>query len=133
MARVALTHAFCWPEVRRGGERLVAELSRALSRLGYDVTVFSSAFAPGRATVDGVREIRFRRWRRDGFAAEADFGVRVLPSLAVGRYDVVHSFGRRDGVASIRAARLHPRRATVHTDIGIPSREWWATMGKEAR
>ena len=129
--RVALTHAFCWPEVRRGGERLVAELARALASLGHDVTVFSSAFAPGRTTADGVREIRFRRWRREVLAAEADFGVRVLPPLAVARFDVVHSFGRRDGVASIRAARLHPRRATVYTDIGIPSRSWWSSLGKE--
>jgi phosphatidylinositol alpha-mannosyltransferase len=129
--RIALTHAFCWPEVRRGGERLVAELARALTQLGHDVTMLSSAFAPGRSTVDSVREVRYRRWRKEVFAAEADFGVRVLPELAAGRFDVVHSHGRRDGVASIRAASLHRRRATVHTDIGIPSREWWSTLGRE--
>jgi len=130
--RIVLTHAFCWPEVRRGGERLVAELARALAGLGHEVTILSSAFEPGRSARDGVREVRFRRRRKDVFAAETDFGVRVLPELLLGRYDVVHSHGRRDGVASIRAARLHRDRATVHTDIGIPSRSWWATLGKEA-
>ena len=39
-----MTHAFAWPEVRRGAERLVAEVSQSLSRLGHDVTVFASAF-----------------------------------------------------------------------------------------
>ncbi len=128
-----MTHAFCWPEVRRGGERLVAELSAAVAQLGHDVTVYSSAFHPGRSRRAGVNEVRFRRWRRETFAGETDFGVRVLPALAAGNFDVVHSYGRRDGVASIRAAKLHPRRLTVHTDIGIPSRSWWATLGKEAR
>jgi phosphatidylinositol alpha-mannosyltransferase len=131
--RVALTHAFCWPEVRRGGERLVAELSRSLATLGHEVTVFSSAFHSGRSRRDGVVEVRYRRWRRDTMAAETDFGARVLPGLVRGRFDVVHSFGRRDGVASLRAARVHPKRATVHTDIGVPSSTWWSAMGKEAR
>lgn len=131
--RVALTHAFCWPEVRRGGERLVAELSSALVELGHDVTMFSSAYRPGRSERRGVHEVRLRRTRHDVFAAEAAFGRRVLPALLGGRFDIVHSYGRHDGVASIRAATFHRRRGTVHTDIGIPSREWWSTLGREYR
>jgi phosphatidylinositol alpha-mannosyltransferase len=127
-----MTHAFAWPEVRRGAERLVAELSRALARLGHDVTVFTSAFDAGTAEHDGVHEVRLRRTQDDIGRAEAAFGRRVLPRLVAGRFDVVHSHGRRDGVASLRAARLHPRRATVHTDIGIPLRSWWETLGREA-
>ena len=129
--RVALTHAFSWPEVRRGAERLVAELSQALARLGHDVTVFSSAYAPGTTRHDGLVEVRLRRRQEDVGRAEAAFGRHVLPRLAAGRYDVVHSYGRRDGVASLRAARLHPRRATVHTEIGIPWKSWWDGMGVE--
>jgi phosphatidylinositol alpha-mannosyltransferase len=127
-----MTHAFCWPEVRRGAERLVAELSQALHRLGHEVTVLTSAFDPGSSRAPGLREVRFRRRHNDVAVAEAAFGRRVLPALVTGRFDVVHSYGRRDGVASVRAARMHPRRATVHTDIGIPLRSWWAAMGKEA-
>jgi phosphatidylinositol alpha-mannosyltransferase len=33
--------------------------------------------------------------------------------------------GRRDALASIRAQRLHPRRRTLITDLGLPSREYW--------
>src|SRR5262249_18315216 len=72
------------------------------------------------------------RRHEDGWAHEADFGRRVLPHLVRGRYDAVHSMGRRDALASIRAARLHPRRRTVITDLGLPSRAFWATHGKEA-
>jgi phosphatidylinositol alpha-mannosyltransferase len=128
---VALTHAFSWPEVRRGAERLVAELSHALAQLGVEVTVFSSAFEPGTTRRDGVREVRLKRRQEDTGRAEAAFGRHVLPRLLAGRFDVVHSFGRRDGVASLRAARVHPRRVTVHTEIGIPWRSWWETMGEE--
>jgi phosphatidylinositol alpha-mannosyltransferase len=127
-----MIHAFAWPEVRRGAERLVAEVSRSLSRLGHDVTVFASAFEPGTSQRDGVREVRVRRTDEDIAEAEAAFGRRVLPHLIAGRFDIVHSHGRRDGVASLRAARLHPRRRTVHTEIGIPSRAWWDTVGGEA-
>jgi phosphatidylinositol alpha-mannosyltransferase len=130
--RIALTHAFGWPEVRRGAERLVAELSRSLAALGHDVTLLYSAHHPNSSTADGVHIRQFRRWRAPVFAAEADFGVRILPALAAGRFDIVHSHGRRDGVASIRAARLHSHRGTVHTDIGVPSKEWWSTFGKES-
>lgn len=132
--RVAITHAFCWPEVRRGAERFIQELGAALVERGHDVTILSSGWEAGTTVLDGVTTVRLRRRREADVGAEADFGRRVLPRLVAGRYDVVHSMGRRDAVASIRAARLHPRRRTVFTDLGIPSREWWASVGaKEAR
>ncbi len=131
--RVAMTHAFCWPEVRRGAERLVAELSRALARLGHDVTVLTSAFEPGTSSTSGVREVRLRRRHADVIRAEGAFGRRILPALLGGHFDVVHSYGRHDGVASLRAARVRRGRATVHTDIGIPLRSQWETLGAEAR
>jgi phosphatidylinositol alpha-mannosyltransferase len=127
-----MTHAFGWPEVRRGAERLVAELARALARLGHDVTVLSSAYEPGRSRHDGIREIRVARTDDDVALAEAAFARRAFPHLLARRFDVVHSYGRRDGVASLKAARFHPRRGTVHTEIGIPGRGWWAAMGDEA-
>lgn len=131
--RVALVHAFSWPEVRRGAERLVAEMARGLAATGHDVTVVSSAFEPGRTMEDGVFWLRLRRRHRDVAKAEADFGRRVLVPLVSGHFDVVHTHGRRDGVASIRAALARPGRATVHTDIGIPDRTWWSTQGREHR
>jgi phosphatidyl-myo-inositol alpha-mannosyltransferase len=132
--RIALTHAFCWPEVRRGAERFIPALGAALARRGHEVTHFSSAQQGGTEVVDGVKTVRFRRIFKDDYRHEADFGRRLLPRLALGRFDAVHSMGRHDGVASIRAARLHPARRTVVTDLGMPIREYWDGVGpREAR
>ncbi|MDP1821500.1 MAG: glycosyltransferase family 4 protein [Acidimicrobiales bacterium] len=131
--RIAFTHAFCWPEVRRGAERFIQELGAALVRRGHEVTILSAAWEPGTSELDGVRTVRLRRRHQDGWAHEADFGRRVLPRLVAGRFDAVHSMGRRDALASIRAAKVHPRRRTVVTDLGLPSKEFWATAGKEAQ
>jgi phosphatidylinositol alpha-mannosyltransferase len=132
--RIALTHAYCWPEVRRGAERFLPELGAALARRGHDVMHFSSAWEPGRETIDGVDTVRLRRRIEDGYRHEADFARRVLPRLALGRFDAVHSLGRHDALASIRAARLHPRRRTVITELGLPDPGWWESQGpKQAR
>lgn len=130
--RIAFTHAFCWPEVRRGAERFIQELGAALVERGHEVTILSSGWDASTSVLDGVRTVRLRRRREQQHAHEADFGRRLLPRLAAGRFDAVHSMGRRDALASIRAARLHPRRRTVITDLGIPSREYWSHFGKEA-
>lgn len=130
--RVAFTHAYCWPEVRRGAERFIQELGAALVARGHEVTILSSAWDATTSELDGVRTVRLRRRHEDPYRHEADFGRRVLPRLLARRFDAVHSMGRRDAHASIRAARAHRRRRTVITDLGLPSREYWAPQGKEA-
>jgi glycosyltransferase involved in cell wall biosynthesis len=133
--RIALTHAFCWPEVRRGAERFMPALGAALVRRGHEVVHYSSAWDAGNDIVDGVETVRLRRILRDDSRHEADFGRRLFPRLVLGRFDAVHSMGRRDALASIRAARFHPGRRTVLTDLGFPNRAWWEeVMGRrEAR
>jgi glycosyltransferase involved in cell wall biosynthesis len=131
--RIAFTHAYCWPEVRRGAERFVPALGAALARRGHEVVHFSAGWRPGREVSGGVETIRLRRRFEEPHAHEAHFGRQLLPRLAAGRFHAVHSLGRRDAVASIRAARLHPRRRTVFTDLGLPSRSYWHGMPKEAR
>jgi glycosyltransferase involved in cell wall biosynthesis len=127
--RIAFTHAYCWPEVRRGAERFIPGLAAALIRRGHHVVHLSSAWQPGRDVIDGVRTMRLRRRREDPAEHEADFKRRLAPRLAMRRLDVVHSFGRHDAVASIAAARLHPRRRTFFLDLGAPDRAWWETQG----
>jgi glycosyltransferase involved in cell wall biosynthesis len=133
--RIALTHAFCWPEVRRGAERFLPELAAALARRGHDVVHYSAAREPGRERVRGVETVRLRRVFAAQYRHEADFGLRLLPRLAAERFDAVHSLGRHDAVASIRAARLRrDGRRTVFTDLGLPDPVWWRTQGRrEAR
>lgn len=132
--RIALTHAFSSPEVRRGAERFIPGLASALARRGHDVVHFSSAWERVPESRDGVRSVRIKRRFENAYRHEADFGRRLLPRLAAGRFDAVHSLGRHDALASIRAARLHPRRRTVITDLGLPSPTYWQEEGKrEAR
>jgi phosphatidyl-myo-inositol alpha-mannosyltransferase len=128
--RIALTHAFCWPEVRRGAERFVPALGTALVRRGHEVTHYSSAWDHGPALADGVQTIRLRRRFKDDYRHEADFAHRLLPRLALGRFDAVHSLGRHDALASVRAARIRrDGRRTVFTDLGFPDRSWWRQQG----
>ena len=128
--RIALTHAFCWPEVRRGAERFLSELAAALHRRGHEVTHFSSAWEAGTSVERGVRTVRLKRAFTGQYRHEADFGRRLLPRLAAGRFDAVHSLGRHDAVASIRAAKLRrDGRRTVITDLGLPDRRWWRQQG----
>jgi glycosyltransferase involved in cell wall biosynthesis len=128
--RIALTHALCWPEVRRGAERFVPELGAALTRRGHRVVHFSSDWKPGDTVERRVRTVRLRR-RFDGeYRHEADFGLRLLPRLAAGRFDAVHSLGRFDALASILAARVRgDGRRTVITDLGLPDPSYWAQQG----
>jgi glycosyltransferase involved in cell wall biosynthesis len=129
--RIALTHALCWPEVRRGAERFIPELGAALTRRGHHVVHFSSAWKHGETVERGVRTVRLRRRFTGDYRHEADFGLRLLPRLAAGRFDAVHSLGRYDALASILAARLRgDGRTTVITDLGLPDPEYWATQGR---
>jgi phosphatidylinositol alpha-mannosyltransferase len=122
--RLAFTHAFCWPEVQRGGERLLHELAGAMARRGHTVTILSSASTRRTSVEDGVRVVRLRHPAvTDKMTEEHWFGKHVFWPLLRGRYDVVHSLGIDDAAASIVAARVHPRRRTVLTHLGIPSRE----------
>lgn len=129
--RIALTHAFCWPEVRRGAERFLPELAAALARRGHDVVHISASGDPGRRVERGVDTIRLRRRFEGQYRHEADFGRRLLPRLATDSFDAVHSLGRHDAVASIRAARLRrDGRRTVFTDLGLPDPVWWRQQGR---
>lgn len=129
--RIALTHAFCWPEVRRGAERFVPGLGAALARRGHEVVHFSAAWQPSSGVEEGVMTIRLRRRLRDDYRHEADFGRRLFLRLARESFDAVHSLGRHDAVASIRAARLRrDGRRTVVTDLGLPDRAWWTEQGR---
>ncbi len=128
--RIALTHAFCWPEVRRGAERFLPSLAAALARRGHEVVHYSSAWDFGREADAGVETVKLRRVFRDPVRHEAYFGRRVFPHLLRGRFDAVHSLGRHDALASVRAARLHSARRTLITDLGLPNPNSWSYVGR---
>lgn len=120
--RIAITHPYSWPEVRRGAERIIVETSRALAARGHEVTVLSAGDTASRTVDGGVTTIRYRRRFADPFRHERWFGWRVLPVLRSGGFDVVHSMMPADAVAAIRTAKRSGHR-TVYEELGNPIRE----------
>lgn len=118
--RIAITHPYCWPEVRRGAERMIVETARSLAARGHEVTVLTASTEPGTTSVDGYLVRRFRRRFDERFRHERWFGLRILPALLRGRFDVVHSLMPPDAVAAIRTRRCGHR--TVYEELGNPVR-----------
>ena len=126
--RVALVHPFCWPEVRRGGERLLHDLAWYLAGAGHRVDVITGAWAgasvqrtPEGATIrrHQLRELApLRRWKMGPMET---FGAVALGALARRRYDVVHSLTP----TGVLAARLTGHRC-VYTVLGHPTAEDFA-------
>lgn len=120
--RIALVHAYSWPEVRRGGERLLDDLTTYLRRSGHIVDVYSgttgeSSFHHG---AEG-RSYRLRiPWLRAlegyGLSPVETFGIRALVPLLVHRYDVVHAFTPTAALAAVAAGQ-----PTLYTVIGYPA------------
>jgi phosphatidylinositol alpha-mannosyltransferase len=127
--RIGVTNVFCWPEVRRGAERMIFELSRSLTALGHEVTVFSSAYHPGRTVENDVKWVRVKRREENMWQASAGFGRRLLAELLAVRLDAVHAHGVWDCTAAIRASRVWRHQRTVYTDLGLAEPSFWQALG----
>ena len=115
--KILLSHVYSWPEVRRGGERYLHELSAALKRAGHDVRVVSTGPKASHDEVLGVPVTRYRRRSDDLFTAEAALARRALLTHAAGDLDVWHALGTADAAAAARLSRVRRTRA-VYTDLG---------------
>lgn len=122
--KLAITHPYSWPDVRRGAERIVVETARALASRGHSVTVFTAGWQPVRERRDGVETIKFRRLFQDPYRHEVSFALRVLPRLVTGRYEAVHSMMPLDAVAAVASRRLGGH-TVLYDEMGIPQRDWW--------
>jgi phosphatidylinositol alpha-mannosyltransferase len=132
---IALVHPFSWPEVRRGGERYLADLSRYLVQAGHRVRVITGTAGPTRkGTEDGATVVRLSHLSaaalsRRGYGEAETFGVRALPTLLRRRrFDVVHAFTPTAAIA----ARLAGHR-TLYTILGHPAPALVAALPKESR
>ena len=128
--RVAVVHPFSWPEVRRGGERLLHDLAWYLTSEGHRVDVVTGTAGPPSTTVvDGVTVRRHRTPRlpraaafdRRGVGPMETFGAVALAALLRRRYDVVHALTPTAAVA----ARLSGHRC-VYTVLGHPAADDFA-------
>jgi glycosyltransferase involved in cell wall biosynthesis len=118
--RIVLSHVYCWPEVRRGAERYVHELAAALTWLGHDVCVLSSAEHTARWTELGVPVTAFGRGRLDARSRatgrqQVRFASRATAQVLAGGADVWHANSLYDGAAATCAAKLRPRLRSVFT------------------
>lgn len=107
--RVALAHPYSWPDVVRGGERIVADLEHVLTAAGHHVDVVTGA---GR----GLHQ----RLARRGLSQIDTFGLSAFAPLVRLRPDVVHAFVPSAALAA-RAAGL----PVVYTHLGLPRRQYF--------
>jgi len=126
--RVALTHVFAWPEVRRGGERYLHELAGALVEAGHHVSILATGSQPGRARIAGA-EVRYlprrsalHRWF-PGQGHEIAFAAQALLRLGSHRFDIWHALGTADAAAAALLSSVR-RVRSVYTDLGIPDRPY---------
>jgi phosphatidyl-myo-inositol alpha-mannosyltransferase len=124
--KLAVTHPYSWPEVRRGAERIIVETARCMAARGHKVTILTSGAKSGRTREDGVTTIKYRRLFSDGERHEHWFGSRVVPQLLLGRYDAVHSLMAHDTLGAVRTRRWAGHRV-VYEELGNPYKEYWAT------
>ncbi|MBS1857793.1 MAG: glycosyltransferase family 4 protein [Acidobacteria bacterium] len=129
--KILITHPFCWPWVRRGAERYLAELSGHLARRGHEVTVLSTEPGPGSTSVsDGVTYIkrpqpRSRLLTAVGIPPETQFIGTCFRHLlrSRGRYDVVGAMLYSDSIGAMLSWPFHRIPCVVHI-TGFPYRRW---------
>lgn len=124
--RVAMLTPCFWPEVRRGTERMVHELSIGLSERAAAPTVITSHRGlPSRGTEEGVPVIRVPR-PRDGRLRRRVIEEHLthLPfsyaALRAGSFDIAHAWFVTDALVAARWRRATGRPA-VHSYMGIPN------------
>lgn len=124
--RIALTHVYAWPEVRRGGERYLHELAGALLEAGHRVTITTTGPTPGESIERGVPVRRLKRrhapnrWFGE-LSDEVAFGAQAFAHLARRPLDVWHAMGTADAAAAAELGRVRDVRS-VYTDHGFPYR-----------
>src|SRR5688572_105073 len=95
--RVALLHPTFWPEVRRGSERVIAELGAALDARGHAVTLLTTHRGPRQVGEEGGIVVD-RAWRPPQLSPLRHYEhyVETIPAalarLRAGGFDVAHAF-----------------------------------------
>ena len=122
--RVAMTHPFCWPYVRRGTERTIEILSNWLAGRGHQVTLISSRPGSGAVERDGnrTRILRPQRWSpwlaKLNVQPQHMFFFTSLQAVRNLEADVFHSYFFTDALA-VALARGRRRYRTVMQLNGI--------------
>lgn len=140
MLKIAVTNPFCWPEVRRGAERLLEDLAAQFSRRGHDVTVVSTTAQQDPGPVDWpraeVRRVLFRR-NRDAWSlgrlltAPHRFGANCYRFFSRERFDVIYCLNYHEAAAATLANRVWPvgrRPRVIYHSVGIPTAAYFRAV-----
>lgn len=123
--RVALLNPAYWPEVRRGSERLVRELSNGLLQRGHRPRLITSHPGPPTRTIeDGLPILRNwrppdRALRRRGFEDYMTQAPLTYLALLAGADQVAQALYVTDAVAAARWTRKTGR-PSIFAYMGIP-------------
>lgn len=133
--RLAITHATCWPEIRRGSERMLADMGRVMAARGHDVTVLSTTPDLPQGGEERRGEVRHLFLpRRDPPALLARtrqvtlhhlFAWEVRRAVLSGGYDTVFCLGWHDAAGALLARRAGARFRLVVAMTGIPVRAYF--------
>ena len=125
--RPVLLNPCFFPEVRRGSERLIRELSNGLGERGHRPTLITShPGRPSRSVENGLEVIRVwrppdRRLVRRAYPEYMTHVPLSYAALRAGRYDIANAFYPTDAVAAVRwGSRVH--RPVVFSYGGLPDR-----------
>lgn len=125
--RPALLAPSFFPEVRRGGERIVRELADELVAAGHRPWLITSHPGPPSHTVEDGLEVT-RNWRPPAARLrrrEVEDHLTHVPfswlTLVRGQAALAHSFYPTDALAGIRWAK-RAGRPTILTYMGVPHR-----------
>jgi phosphatidyl-myo-inositol alpha-mannosyltransferase len=138
--KVAVASPFCWPEVRRGAERLLEDLAVHFSRCGHDVTVVSTTSQGYDGPVEWpraeVRRVVFRRkpdaWQFGRVLTSLHrFGVSCYRFFRGERFDVIYCLNYHEAAAAILASRAWPmekRPRVIYHSVGIPTAAYFRAV-----
>lgn len=136
--RVALLSPCFWPEVRRGGERMLRDLADGLLAHGHRPRLITShPGPPSRSVEDGLEIVRHwrppaRRLARRRFEDHLTHVPFSYLSLATGSDDVAHAVYPTDALAAARWSR-HSGRPSVFCVLGPPDRRYLVERRQRVR
>jgi len=133
--RLAITHATCWPEIRRGSERMLADMGRVMAVRGHEVTVLSTTPAlpeGGQERRGDVRYCFLPRRRPPALLARMRqltlhhlFAWELRHALLHGGFDSVFCLGWHDAAGALMARRAGARLRIAALMTGIPIRAYF--------
>ncbi len=125
--RIILTHPYCWPWVRRGSERFIAEYAAFLTQQGHEVITISSK--PGRAAVEHTPDGKRILHRQLSFPLMSKFRVTTIHTFTLGLWktlrrlgaDVVHCLAYYDACVANGYRKRHGHKSVYQlTGPAVP-------------